>query len=393
MVLAVNGNILRPTPDGYYNLQLDAFMHKRLYLLTSQTFDLSLFRGEWYLYRGPAPTVFILPFYLIFGIKASSILYTFLAACGNIALFYLLIKECKKYFHIGLSFFSEIFLVLSFCFASSNLPLGIIGGTWSTSTEQVVAVFYLLLFYLFYFKWLGNIRNVWMLFVAVLFFNLAWLSRYTMIFHGVLFLYPFFIGKFHEKRVALKQFFIIGIFIGVCICGDFLYNYARFNNPFETGLRYHHGSKRYAQVIASHKFFDISYAPGNLYYYFLNIPQFLSHKPFVKIDEEGNSIFVVYPAILLLVFLAKSRYLREQKIKKFLVFAGVVIILTLSVLMVCFATGWVQFGNRYFFDIQPLVYVLLIFVMQDISLFVLIPMLVYEISVNIAGTVNFLHIS
>ena len=53
---------------------------------------------------------------------------------------------------------------------------------------------YLLLFYLLYFRFLKSEKH-WQLMLCVVFFCLACLSRYTLVFHGILFVYVFVHGK------------------------------------------------------------------------------------------------------------------------------------------------------------------------------------------------------
>ncbi|PJA90773.1 MAG: hypothetical protein CO136_00705, partial [Candidatus Levybacteria bacterium CG_4_9_14_3_um_filter_36_7] len=61
-------------------------MHGRVNVTPPATYDLSLFQGKWYLYWGPAPLLFIWPFYLIWGLKASDVLFTMLGGFTNVIL-------------------------------------------------------------------------------------------------------------------------------------------------------------------------------------------------------------------------------------------------------------------------------------------------------------------
>ncbi len=388
LVSMLNPNLIHPTPDAYYNLQLDAFMHGRLNLISSYTYDLSPFHGKWYMYWGPAPVLFILPFYILFGIGASSILYTFLAGLANVILFYLVLRAFTAYFKLHLSIFSELFLLFSFSFCSANFALSFVGRLSNTPTEQVIATCYLLIFYLFYFKWLANLKNLFYLTFAVIFFNLAWLSRYTMIFHGVLFLYPFFITKISQWKQLLKPGIIVISIVAVFITGDLIYNYARFSNPFETGHQYHQGNKRYAQILKTHRIFSTEYIPQNVYYYFFHLPKFFLYKPFMEIDREGNSIFAIYPGILFLILFLRKKYIADSQKKLFILLASSIIAVTIMVFMLYFATGWVQFGSRFFLDITPLTYLLIAFVIEDVLIIIRLLTIMYALFINFVGTIE-----
>src|SRR6266567_1857712 len=96
----ITNNIFAPTYANYYTYLLDAFFHGRTNVTSPSQYDLSLFQNKWYLYWGPAPALFILPFYLFSHLQASDIIYTAIAGTVNVALFYFVMQEFKKHFHI-----------------------------------------------------------------------------------------------------------------------------------------------------------------------------------------------------------------------------------------------------------------------------------------------------
>lgn len=371
------------TLTAYYNYFLDAIFHGHIYIASPYHYDLSLFHGKWYLNWAPAPILFILPFYIIGGLKASDVLYTLFAGIVNIILFYLVLQECKKYFYKSLSLFSEIFILVSFAISSPNFFLSLTGQIWGT--EQIIATMYLLVSYFFYFKFLNN-KNICVFIASVLFFNLAWFSRYVILFNGIMFLFPFFVLK-SNKKLKEQVFLVLTCITAFFFIIFFSYNYAKFHNPFETGLRYHKGNIRYHAAIEKDMLFSPIYVPHNMYYFFLNIPRFSLHRPYVLPDKEGNSIFFIYPCIVLLFYIPK-KILSQKDTNVFLQLVGIVIFATFSFLLFYFATGWVQFGMRYFLDIVPLIYVSLIFVIEDVPLLITVPMLLYGIFINIFGIVS-----
>jgi hypothetical protein len=178
------------------------------------------------MYWGPAPILFVLPFYLFSHLQASDMLYTAIAGTANVALFYGVMQEFKKYFHISLSLMADTFLLLSFALASPNFFLSVGGQIWYTC--QIFGATYLLLFYLFYFKFLNSDKH-YQFILCTVFFYLAFLSRYTLLFHGILFIYLFIHYKSSSRVIPRKFVWSFSLLtlafgsLGVC------YNYLKFH--------------------------------------------------------------------------------------------------------------------------------------------------------------------
>ncbi len=385
----ISKNIFTPTIFNYYIYLIDSFFHGHTSIDSPIHYDLSLFKNNYYMYWGPEPVLFILPFYLLWHLQASDVLYTVIGGLMNVALFYFVIQEFKKYFAISISLIAEIFLLLSFAFASPNFFLSLYGNVWYTG--QIFAISYLLLFYLFYFKFLNN-KKYYQLLLCITFFCLAWLSRYTLLFHSILFIYLFMQYKNSGSALQIQKVWSLALLVLTFVCLIPLYNYLRFHNMLETGVRFQMGATRYNPIVRSNAILSIHYILYNIHYYFLNSVQFSRIGYPVVIDTEGNSIFSVYPALLLLPVVVFSRIERDKKRFAFLIIGAIVVILTLIFLLLYFATGWVQFGSRYFFDIVPLLFLMLIFVLPSIPIYVQLAVLVYGIFVNVYGIVAFYHL-
>jgi hypothetical protein len=112
-------------------------------------------------------------------------------------------------------------------------------------------------------------------------------------------------------------------------------------------------------------------------------------KPYANINLEGNSVFSVYPVFLLCLLIFQKKYLQENKLRKFLYFSFLVIILNLILLMMYFATGWTQVGSRYVFDIIPLVSLAALVVVKDISKPLLFLLFLNAALINIFGAFIF----
>ncbi|SRR6266487_3198624 len=385
--MRITGNIFTTTHlNAYYIYQLDAFVHGRVNVTPPSTYDLSLYHGKWYLYWGPAPVLLLWPFYLIWGVNASDVLYTMLGGVANVVLIYLCICEMKNYFSISLSLMAEAFLLLSFAFASPNFFLSLTGNIWFTS--QIFAITFLFLYYFFFFKYL-NTGKVYHIAVSVAFFCLACLTRYSLLFNGLLLAYLFWDSKITGKKITLRLLVSVSLTGLFFVCLGAFYNYLKFQNILEVGQRFQQGSERYAAILKSGKILSFNYFWYNFYYYFLNPISFSLRKYMLRIDVEGNSVLMVYPSLLLVsvLFFKFKRF--DAKKRFFVLTVAVAALITLTFLMLYFATGRVQFGNRYFFDAFPLFFLLLVLVMPYIPKPVQLVLMIWGIVINFWGVLTF----
>lgn len=385
--MRITGNIFTSTRLNHYIYLLDAFVHGRVNVTPPSTYDLSLYHGKWYLYWGPAPVLLLWPFYLLWGLNASDVLFTMLGGLANVVLLYLCIRQMKRYFSMSLSIMAEAFLLLSFAFASPNFFLSLVGRIWFTN--QIFATTFLFVFYFFFFKYL-NTGNLLHIVVSVVFFCLACLTRYSLLFHGLLLAYLFWDRKITGKKISPQLLVLVGVTVLFFVCLGAFYNYLKFQNILEVGQRFQHGNARYAEVLKSGKILSFKYFWYNIYYYFLNPISFSLSKHALKIDPEGNSVLMVYPSLLLVSILFFKFKQFDAKKRFFVLTAGVAALITVVFLMLYFATGWVQFGNRYFFDAFPLFFLLLVLVMPYIPKPVLVLLGIWGIVINFWGVLVFL---
>ncbi len=396
----IKPSLAEPTRYAYYNYLIDSFFHGRTNVIdTYSLLDLSLFNHKHYLYWGPAPILFILPFYLISGLKASDVIYTMFAGVCNAVLFYFVIEEFISYFKLKKTVNSKLILLVNFAFVSPHLFLSTFAGIWYTN--QIIATFYLLIFYLSFFKFLRN--NKWpFLLLSIIFFNLAWFSRYIYFLNIVLFLFPILVYLQKRKKVFINIISPL-IIITIFFVGLFMfYNFIRFDSFIETGHRYVRGdpsdfSDAYLQerirkntnAYQSNAIFSIKYIPENISYYFFNHLAVSDKFPFLIPDKEGNSIFSVYPLFFLSIYLFQKKYMRSRKIVLFLLLSTIFIIMNLTVIMSFVRySHWSPFGTRYIFDIVPLLYLLFLFIIEDVPLALLYGLTLYGIFVNFFGIFN-----
>lgn len=362
--LQVTHNLFSQTTTPYYNFLISALSKGRLFVTpTSWTYDLSLFKGFWYLYWGPAPILLILPFYLFSRLTTSDVFYTLVWGCVNVALFALLITQAIKTFQLKTSTSSKVFLLVNFALISPNFYLSLNGAIWQTN--QILATTYLLIFYYLFLLFLQK-GKLWQLGLATVFLCLAWMSRYLMIFNYLLLIIPL-MQRLSNPIKFLKTVLLIGGISLFFITITFFYDFGRFGNPLETGYRYQLTTPRYMRYIQAGRFFTLDNFYHNFQTMFLSLPTFNGSK--INFDPEGNSILAVYPLTLLLPLLIIAK-LRDGLSKAFTLNSLIILSVGVISILLYVASGWIQVGYRYFLDLVPLWFLLTIFVLDKVPKFV-----------------------
>ncbi len=378
-------SFLKKTETSYYNFLIDSLKKFRLDIDSPYTYDLSFYNDKYYMYWGPTPALAILPFYLIGGLDTSDVIYTLVFGAINVVLFYLLLTEFVRYFKLRKDQKWTTFFVLgNFALASPNFFLSLHGRIWHTN--QIVAIFYLLLFILFLFKYLNSYKTKYFV-LSLFFFNLAWLARYSLFFYIILYFYPF--SLLYKNRQRFNQILkIFAIFICMSFVIFFSYNFARFGRPAETGYKYQQANERFLESFRDNEMFSLKFIPHNFSVYFL-VPAFLLlEKPYVWFTTEGNSIFSVYPLTLFIfLFLFKNKLGKNSR--RFIFLTLIPILFNILILMMLVGTGWIQFGVRYILDAIPLLYLISVFYIKLIPKRFQILLLTYGVLINTLGVIQF----
>jgi len=175
--------------------------------------------------------------------------------------------------------------------------------------------------------------------------------------------------KTQTFKKRLKNLFILFFAPSLAIVFLLLYNYARFENPLNSGYTLTNNwnyTEEQRFELTNYGLFNFKNIPSNFYYYFLNglDPvllnrgyKFILKPPFVKAGFPGTSFFVVSP-IFLYVF-----KLREKSKEN--IFYIISIIITLLILLTYYWPGWLQLGPRYTLDFLPMLYILLLASFKD----------------------------
>lgn len=178
-------------------------------------------------------------------------------------------------------------------------------------------------------------------------------------------------------KQRIKEFLpllIAPILIGI---GYGIYNYVRFENPFEFGYNYLPEFQKDAQ-------FGLAYLPTHVKKLFFDFPHVESGRLMIP-DFDGFAFYIANPIFLLLP-IRLLRGPRKMDGRDWLLLAGIVLNFILLMLHRTFG-GW-QFGTRYLLDLLPAVYFLCVKDRKRMTRYET-PILLFGILFNVVGSLIF----
>lgn len=320
------------------------------------TIDYVVVNDKLYWPEAPLAAVLLMPFVYLFG--PSHFAQAFMHVLLLFGVFYLVYKLSLKYrFRIT----DSLWFAFAFCFAS--VIVGVAFIPWCFYFAQILSVFLLLLaIYEF------HSRRRWVFIGAYI--SLAIAARYTLVVSPLFFILYIFLKKgigedFQKKLKNIALFLLPIFFVGAFLL---LYNYARFENVWETGYSYANTGSMDAFLFEKYSLFQIKNIPSNFYYYFINMPKPVYDgeslhlaPPYLTMDEFGMSFFVVSPIFLYIFTVMPS--LRKKPL--FTNLLWVVSILQLVLLLSYYSPGSAQFGSRYMIDLLPWLLILLFLAFKE----------------------------
>jgi len=345
----------------HYKYLAQAFLAKRVDMPNLPQFyhDKVEIGGKVYLPFPPLPALVLAPIiYLNSGITQQQVS-LLVGALNVILVFLLLLKFTNLKNSLLLSYF--------FAFGTVFFWASVVGTAWYFA--HLVAIMFFLLS-LIAFK-----KKSFLL--AGLFFSFAVLSRYP-IFLGIIF---YLLELRKDKKGLIK--FLSGALI--CIPIQFIYNYLRFGNFFQTG--YLEVYKNYINMNYPFTLLQLI-KPGFPYFGYLdprNIPlhlfTFLFMPPVINLKNLVPSPYgmgIIFTTPLLLIALKPP----FKKIEKSLILGALGIA---GVDFLHYMQGWVQFGYRFLLDFLPLLLIILALRFKPKKLLILL--LVFSILVNTWGVI------
>jgi hypothetical protein len=254
------GKALAEAPDPYHPTDRPPF--------SDEVWDMSLYKGKLFLYWGPVPALLIMPIQLIFIKKITDNYLVFFFFAGLLIVNSLIIIKLRRVF------FPDIpawIMLISIALIGLILPI-----SWSLSTPNVYEAaigagqFFLLggIYFILASIEQDGFLNKKNLFFAGIFWTCAVGSRAINVF-SVIFLAAltsFWITKKLARPIRWAKYIqaifalYIPLILGAILIG--WYNWARFDSPFEFGLRYQ------ITIFNLNKDMDLVFRPE---YFLLNI--------------------------------------------------------------------------------------------------------------------------
>lgn len=356
VTLSFNINI---TTEQQYTYLAQSFLQGKLHFLDTMEVmeDTVYYKKQFYWHQGPFPAILLMPFVYVTSFFKIFFNQGYLQFFLTIGIFYLAFKIARLYKY---TYKDALLLSFAFCFASVYQLIAFMPWVWYF--VQAVTVFFL---FLALYEFLTK-KRYWLI---GLYISFIFSSRFTAGL-GVIF---FILAIITNNKVwKIKTIQLTQLMLPVIISGGLLllYNYLRFNNPWENGFLLSNNvlmnnAQRYE--LLNYGLFKLSNIPTNIYYYFIksldpvlvNLTSLWGNTyvlkfPYITVNYPGTSFFIVSPIFL---YLFKSS-LKEKRAK-----LALVAIITILIPLLCYYwPGWRQVGPRYLLDLLPFAYLLLMYV-------------------------------
>jgi hypothetical protein len=297
-----------PRSTVFYDLMADAFLQGQTSLLVQPDpalaelaypwpvsqrpyipvlSDASYFRGKYYAYWGPAPALFLAGWKLINNQPVGDEMIAFFGASLTF------IFSTLSLFHLRRRFFPDIpawFIGPLILFLATAHPmLWIINPALIYGAAIACGQAFLIAGVFFAFPlWGEGGKETWRFFLVGVLWSLAIASRLVLlgaiavlVIASGLSLIKTIKGVGGKKSLTVKLgALILPLAITVTLLG--LYNYVRFEDIFETGIRYQMSMNDLNQISNDGLFMSLRFVPGNLLYYGLTPLRLIGNFPFVR---------------------------------------------------------------------------------------------------------------
>lgn len=277
--------------------------------------DSVFFEGKNYLYFGPFPAAI----HAILVVVNGKIFYgselTFLASVVNLVVFWLILVKLSKIYFKKVNLFLAIPIFISY--ASGPLLFNI-GRGFIYEEAIAISSTLVLMAFLFLLHFLTDPNsNKKFIILSSTFFGLAFLTRINVIMYFPLLFLLLFLGL-KQRKIIPKHIIVFLIPLSLLLFVQMSYNFARFHNPLETGVRYQvFGTDYETKRVKEFPFLSLNYIEPNIQNYFfapiyLNpsgklinsiAPNTIGNFPkLVNVDNTG-SIFLLSPILFSIILL------------------------------------------------------------------------------------------
>lgn len=355
----------------YHNLLTQSLINFRLDIPSPPTtYDLAYFGGKWYTTWGIIPALILIPLQYIKGQFIPTFYLSIIFSSINVVLMYFLLLRVKREFLPQMSSFGIFIFLLLFAFGTTQFYVGTLGSVWHV--DQITTSFLGMVgIYIVFRKKRKFIHYL----TSIVFFSSTLLGRPTNVLLSLLPITLYicdpsvramlsFASK--TKAVLAKQLILLCLPFLIFLSMFLLFNYIRFNNPFEYGFNYIHETKHLQQLREKNGPFSVKNIPQNLWYMLFEIPSLtFEEKIDLHFNLKGNSIFFLTPP-LLAIFLAFPVMKIGKKIMlhPYISSLWITSIITIIPSLMHHSSGWMQFGYRYSLDVNVLLVLLSVFGMN-----------------------------
>lgn len=334
---------------AYFNELADAWLHGRLYLEEpSQTHDLTLHEGHWYVANPPLVAALMVPVVRLYGLQAlNTVVFSIFFGALNAALVFCLLEIIAHRGWTHLNTAGNLWLTGLFAFGTVHWYLAIVGKMWFMS--QTVTVTFLAIAALL----AATGRPAWMAGFAL---GLGLIAR-----PNILMAWPLLLGfavqhlRESGRKITwgwiLRWSVLSAIPLALAVVTLLGYNLVRFNNPFDFGYLTENVADFMAGDLKDYGTFHPHFLARNLRVMFFNLPEYEPACGLFIPKAEGMSMFLVTPALF---WLAAS--FRRQP---FVWGSWAAVLLGIALIANYYNTGAWQFGYKYMLDFAVPLIVLL----------------------------------
>ncbi len=329
------------TPEQAYSPAMAAaFLQGKTYLDNpSSTVDLTVHNGHWYMPQPPLVALLLMPEVALFGpAGVNTVRFSIVLASLNSALVFLILEKMRGLGWIQSGTPATIWLTTLFSLGTVHWYLALWGEVWvlnQVSTVTFIATAALLTL---------SGGPAWLTGLSL---GLAMLAR-----PPIALTWPFLLGLFWElkkdQEASVRKRSLLSWALGsslppmVALMGLLWYNGVRFGSPLNFGYTaasvglFHNELQAYGQ-------FNIHFVLRNLQVMLIGLPSWNSACGFFSPGEIGMSVFITTPALLYLHRARRNTY--------WVIGAWITVGLLVSVLLLHYSTGALQFGYRYLMDL------------------------------------------
>ena len=331
--------------------------------------DLVIYNGKYYLYWPWMPAVVYIPIVAVLGTNTPDILISSIFGALNVFLIIIFIKNFSDKFNMSIRGSEIVLLSFFWALGTVHFYMSMVGSVWFIS--QIMAQTFLLLSFISLLKW----QSIFGFFISGLFFSIAVYTKNDLLFAiffitGLLYI----IYKNNKKEITKKIIaFCMPVLIFTII--NFSYNYIRFNNIFENGIKYHNMHKYFKTNYEKYDYLSVVYISYNFLREVILPPPIKKDYPFFKYEEEGfgflwnSPLFILSFPVFFIFFKGLKNIFNKKKFKYNLnkdditiLFASFLSLVFISLLIFSImGAGWRQFASRYSLDYQIFIFIFLLY--------------------------------